>query len=155
MKELCHKLGMRFYVSDAHFKEVCDNCSCCALPPEWDYSRGNFSAALQIAKRCGEVRWSDIEKDMYYLEFPYKKAQGFNTNSAENRSKFEGMTMKDYLQFLWNSPSRGQSPYKLFEKVLVPNGYDDDGNIIYKYNQDVTFEPCMKQDRNEVLELRV
>lgn len=155
MKELCHKLGMRFYVSDAHFKEACDNCSCCALPPEWDYSRGNFSAALQIAKRCGEVRWSDIEKDMYYLEFPYKKAQGFNTVSVENRTKFENMTMKDYLQFLWNSPSRGQSPYKLFEKVLVPNGYDNDGNIIYKYNQDVTFEPCMMQDRNEVLELRV
>ena len=57
MQELCHKLGMRFYVSDAHFKEACDNCCCCALPPNWDYSRGNFSAALQIAKRTGEVRW--------------------------------------------------------------------------------------------------
>jgi DNA repair photolyase len=139
MQEKCHSLGMRFYVSDAHFKEACDNCCCCALPPNWDYSRGNFSAALQIAKKTGEVRWSDIEKDMYYLEFPYKKAEGFNLVSAENRAMMEGMTMKDYLRYLWNAPRRGQSPYKLFEKVLVPDGVDDNGDIIYKYNNDVTY----------------
>lgn len=155
MQDLCHKLGMRFYVSDAHFKECCDNCSCCALPPEWDYSRGNFSGALQIAKKCGEVRWSDIEGDMYFLEFPYKKAEGFNTNSAENRAKFEGMTMKEYLRYLWNNPRRGQSPYKLFERVLIPNGYDEEGDIIYKYNEDVTYEKCKHQDRAEIIETRV
>jgi DNA repair photolyase len=139
MQEKCHSLGMRFYVSDAHFKECCDNCCCCALPPNWDYSRGNFSAALQIAKKTGSVRWSDIEKDMYYLEFPYKRAEGFNTTSCEARSKMEGMTMKDYLHYLWNAPRRGQSPYKLFEKVLTPDGYDENGDIIYKYNNDVTY----------------
>lgn len=155
MQELCHKLGMRFYVSDAHFKECCDNCSCCALPVDWDYSRGNFSGALQIAKKCGEVRWSDIEKDMYYLEFPMVKAQGFNLNSSENRALFSGMTMKEYLRYLWNNPKRGQSPYKLFERVLVPNGTDENGDIIYKYNEDVTFEKCQHQDRNEVIETRV
>lgn len=155
MRDLCHELGMRFYVSDAHFKEVCDNCSCCALPPEWDYSRGNFSAALQIAKKCGEVRWSDIEGDMYYLNFPMVKAQGFNLTSSENRAKFSGMTMKEYLKYLWNNPKRGQSPYKLFERVLVPNGFDEDGNIIYKYNQSVTFEPMQGKSREEVKETRV
>lgn len=155
MRDLCHDLGMRFYVSDAHFKECCDNCSCCALPPEWDYSRGNFSAALQIAKRCGEVRWGDIEKDMYYLNFPMIKAQGFNINSSENKAKYDGMTMKDYLKYLWNNPKRGQSPYHLFERVLKPNGLDEDGNIIYKYNQEVTFEPCQHKGRHEVLETRV
>ena len=30
MKKLCAELGMRFYVSDAHFKECSDNCCCCA-----------------------------------------------------------------------------------------------------------------------------
>lgn len=155
MQELCHKLGMRFYVSDAHFKECCDNCCCCALPPEWDYSRGNFSGALQIAKKCGEVRWSDIESDMYFLEFPYKKAEGFNTTSCENRSQFEGMTMKEYLRYLWNNPKRGQSPYRLFERVLKPNGLDENGDIIYKYNQEVIFESCREQDRDEIIETRV
>ena len=139
MQNLCNELGMRFYVSDAHFKECSNNCCCCALNQNWDYSRGNFAAALQIAKKCGEVRWSDIEKDMYFLNFPYAEAEGFNTSTAENRTKFDGMTMKDYLHYLWNSPRRGQAPYKIFERVLVPSGFDENGDIIYKYNQDVTF----------------
>lgn len=155
MQEKCHELGMRFYVSDAHFKECCDNCSCCALPQEWDYSRGNFSGALQIAKKTGEVRWSDIEGDMYYLDFLWNRAEGFNTNSSERRAKFKDMTMKDYMRFLWNNPKEGQSPYRLFERVLLPDGEDENGDIIYKYNQDVTFEPCLHKDRTDVLETRV
>lgn len=153
MKELCHELGMRFYVSDAHFKEACDNCCCCALPPEWDYSRGNFSAALQIAKKTGEVRWTDIEKDMYFLEISLKKSA--LCQSSDQRAKYSGMTVKQYLRYLWNAPQMGQSPYHLFERVLVPNGIDENGDIIYKYNQEVTFEPCRQTDRKEVNELRV
>lgn len=144
MQELCERLGMRFYVSDAHFKECSDNCCCCALPKGWDYSRGNFSAALQIAKREGEVHWSDIEKDMYFLEFPWGKADGFNTNTSENRARYVGMTMKEYLRYLWNAPNRGQSPYKLFAGVLVPNGYDDNGDIVYKYNTSITHQKIKK-----------
>jgi predicted lipoprotein with Yx(FWY)xxD motif len=142
MQELTHERGMRFYVSDAHFKEVSDNCCCCALPPDWEYSRGHFAAALQIAKKTGSVRWADVEKDMYFLTAAqYRNASGFNQCSCENRAKFRDMTLKDYLRYLWNNPQRGQSPYKAFERVLVPAGYDEDRNIIYKYNDDVTFEP--------------
>lgn len=142
MKELCDKLGIRFYVSDAHFKECSNNACCCALPPEWDYSRGQFAAALQIAKRTGAVKWGDIERDMYYLDFIAKRAEGCQIarSSSESAAKFDAMTMKDYLHYLWNAPKRGQSPYKIFEKVLIPDGYDEDGNIVYKYNQGVTFE---------------
>ena len=157
MKELCHDLGMRFYVSDSHFKECCDNCSCCALPPDWDYSRGNFTAALQIAKKCGEVRWSDIEGDMYYLNFPAVTAVGCQIarSSAETAAKFSGMTMKDFLHYLWNNPKRGQSPYKIFERVLLPIGEDENGDIIYKYNQEVTFEPMQELTREEIIKTRV
>ena len=150
MQDLCHKLGMRFYVSDAHFKECCDNGCCCALNPNWDYSRGNFSAALQIAKRKGFVKWSDIEPDMYYLNFKYKSACGFNTQSTEHRAKFEGMTMKEYLHYLWNSPKNGQSPYRAFERVLKPDGIDDNGDIIYKYNAEVTHEPIIDEEPNNL-----
>ena len=153
MRELCHELGMRFYVSDSHFKECSDNCCCCALPPEWEYSRGHFNGALQIAKKKGSVQWADIEKDMYFLDtFLYKKAEGFNCNSSENRAKYQGMTMKDYLHYLWNNPRMGQSPYKIFEKVLVPDGIDENNDIVYKYNEDVTFETC-KQENDFELEL--
>ena len=99
----------------------------------------DFAAALQIAKRTGEVRWSDIEKDMAMFNFPYVKAEGFNTTGNENRAKFEGVTMYGYLRYLWNTPKRTQSPYKIFERVLMPAGKDENGDIIYKYNPDVTF----------------
>lgn len=155
MQDLCKELGMRFYVSDAHFKECSNNCCCCALNKNWDYSRGNFSAALQIAKKVGKVYWSDIEKDMYFLNFPMVDAYGFNLNTTENRAKYTGMSMKDYLHYLWNNPKMGQSPYKIFEKVLVPDGYDENKNIIYKYNPTVTFEKMQELRRDEVLETRV
>lgn len=155
MKALCDELGMRFYVSDAQFKECSNNCCCCALNKDWDYSRGNFSSALQIAKKCGKVYWADIEKDMYFLNFPWHSAQGFNVNTSEAKAKYEGMTMKDYLHYLWNSPKMGQSPYKIFERVLIPDGYDADGNIIYKYNGEVTFEKEKGLTHEEVVKTRV
>ena len=153
MRDLCKQLGLRFYVSDAHFKEACDSCCCCALPSNWKYSRGHFAAALQIAKKTGKVQWKDIEKDMYFLDVPIERAQGFNKNSSENKAHFSGMTLKDYLRYLWNAPKRGQSPYRLFEKVLIPNGYDEDGNIIYYYNQSVTFQPQGKDEKVELMHL--
>lgn len=143
MQELCDKLGMRFYVSDSHGKECSNNCCCCALDKDWNYSRGNFSAALQIAKKKGVVYWSDIEKDMYFLEFSAVAAEGCQIarSSQEAKAKYEGMTMKDFLHHLWNSPKKTQSPYKIFERVLQPDGYDDNGDIIYRYNNDVGFNP--------------
>lgn len=153
MRDLCHELGMRFYVSDAHFKECSDSCCCCALNTNWDYSRGNFSGALQIAKKCGKVYWKDIEKDMYFLEIDLKKS--VLMQSSEARGKFAGMQVKDYLHYLWNNPKMGQSPYKIFEKVLKPCGYDEDGNIIYEYDQSVTFEQMRRLDRNSVIESRL
>ena len=155
MQELCNELGMRFYVSDAHYKECSNNCCCCALNKNWDYSRGNFAAALQIAKKVGEVHWSDIEKDMYFLNFPMVDAEGFNLSTQENRAKYAGMSMKDYLHYLWNNPKMGQSPYKIFERVLIPDGYDENNDIIYKYNIEVTFEKLQEMKREEVLETRV
>lgn len=138
MKDLCDKLGMRFYVSDAHFKELCCNGSCCGLPESWNYSRGQWCEALQIAKNnpTGEVRWADVCKDIDSLvsSFSWARAQGFNCNSSEKRAHFDGMTMADYMRWLWNNPQSGQSPYKLFEGALVPIGKDDAGNLVYKFN---------------------
>ena len=136
MKALCEKLGMRFYVSDAHFKELCSNGSCCGLPADWNYSRGQWCEALQIAKSKGTVTWDDVKGDILQLHDTYQwsRAQGYNCNSCEKRAKFDGMTMAGYLRWLWNNPQSGQSPYKLFEGALVPQGQDSEGNLIYKYN---------------------
>ena len=134
MEQVCKEIGMRFYVSDAHFKELCHNGSCCGLPPTWNYSHGQFCEALQIAKNKGCVYYSDISKDIEQLhQYRWDKADGYNCNSSEKRAHFYGMTMANYMRWLWNNPQSGQSPYKLFEGILVPNGKDEDGNLIYTY----------------------
>lgn len=136
MKALCDEIGMRFYVSDAHFKELCNNGSCCGLPPTWNYSHGQFCEALQIAKKNGVVFFKDIQKDIQELhQYDWGKATGYNANSSEKKAHFYGMTMANYLRWLWNNPQSGQSPYKMFEGVMYPDGKDEEGNLIYHYDK--------------------
>ncbi len=142
MDDLCHRLGMRFYVSDAHFKEACDNSCCCALPEGWEYSRGNFSYALQLCRKNGKVHFSEIDADMAFLDFPWGRAEGYNTNSIERRAKFEFMSMRDYLRYLWNNPYAGQSPFHLFEGVMKPDGRDGNGDVVYTYDSSKTYVGC-------------
>lgn len=135
MQAAAHERGMRFYVSDAHFKERCDNGSCCGLGPEWNYTRGQNCEALMLAKARGEVHWSDIEPDLAYAKgFPWARAQGFNCNSSENRAKHEHHSMYDYLRYTWNHPKAGQSPYRMFEGILRPDRLDDAGDIVYVWD---------------------
>ena len=141
MKNVCDEIGMRFYVSDAHFKELCCNGSCCGLPADWNYSHGQFCEALQICKKRGEVRWDDIKVDVESLHsgYQFRRAQGFNNGSCELRTKFYGMSMAEYMRWLWNNPQAGQSPYKMFEGVMKPTGKDENGNLIYTYDKERTF----------------
>lgn len=140
MKEECEKIGMRFYISDSHFKECSCNGSCCGLPESWNYSRGQWTQALMIAKKKGSVRYSDVkdEIDLYFSKFLYRKADRFNTGGSGNRSKLWMCTMADYMHYLWNSPQNGQSPYTLFEGVLKPNGKDENGDLIYEFQENRT-----------------
>lgn len=134
MKKLCDELGMRFYVSDAHFKELCHNGSCCGLPPTWNYSRGQFCEALQLCKKNGCVTYAEIRPDIDQLHaYDWGRAQGFNANSSEKRAHFYGMSMAEYMRWLWNNPQAGQSPYKMFEGIMTPKEKDEDGNLIYYY----------------------
>jgi len=139
MKQVCDEVGMRFYVSDAHFKELCHNGSCCGLPPTWNYSRGQFCEALQLCKKNGQVTWDEIKPDIESLhQYDWGRASGFNANSSEKCAQFYAMSMAEYMRWLWNNPQAGQSPYKMFEGVMHPSGKDANGNIIYTYNHNRT-----------------
>ena len=143
MKEECEKIGMRFYVSDAHFKECSCNGSCCGLPETWNYSRGQWCQALMLAKKNGRVTYSEVKGDIdkYLSGFLRQRAEGFNKGGASTRAKFSGMSMADYMRWLWNNPNNGQSPYTLFEGVLYPVGNDANGDLIYEYQENRTFVP--------------
>lgn len=134
MEQACKDNGMRFYVSDAHFKERCANGSCCGLPSDWNYSKGQFCEALQIAKKNGVVRWKDVKDDIEKLHnYRWDSACGYNCSSSEKKAHFAGMTMADYMRWLWNNPQDGQNLYKMFEGIVKPIGKDEEGNLIYKY----------------------
>ena len=59
--------------------------------------------------------------------------------SSEKRAKFYGKTVKEYLHYLWNDPTQGQNPYRMFGGVMRPNGFDENGDIIYIYDETKTF----------------
>lgn len=132
---VCRELGLRFYISDAHFKELSDGGCCCGLPDSWNYCRGQLCEALQIAKRAGEVRWSDLQPHLAFAEtFSYGRAVGFNSWGEGRRAMFVGRTMLDYLRWNWNSPETLQSPYQFFGGVLTPSSKDEHGNIVYRWS---------------------
>lgn len=130
---LCDRHGLRFFCSDACGKAESANGCCCGAPPSFAFSRGNFSAALQIAKKNGTVRFSDIAEDMGHLSsVRYTAADGLNTGSGRNRAKFKEFSLKDYLRYLWNDTKRGQSPAKMFSDYLEACGFDENGDVIYR-----------------------
>lgn len=89
---------------------------------------------LKQGAKIMDVKGDDYEINMLVSQFEWRQASGYNCNSSEKRAKFEGMTMADYMRWLWNNPQNGQSPYKLFEGALVPIDKDLEGNLIYKFN---------------------
>ncbi len=46
--------------------------------------------------------------------------------------------MADYMRYLWNNPQTGQSPYKMYEGILVPSGKDESGDLFYRYNPEAS-----------------
>lgn len=136
MQCLSHKLGMRFYVSDAHWKDLCDNGSCCGLPERFNYSRAQYTELLMIAKsrRDGNVYWSDMGQHIeQYKKILYRYAEGFNTVGSRSRTTKWNDTLYDYLHSIWNNPNSAKSPYKYFSGLFIPVGHDNYGNVIYKY----------------------
>ena len=142
MKETCDRRGVRFYVSDMDFKDACHNGSCCGLSEDWNYSRGQLTEAICIARKKGTVRWSDIKEDVELLfsGFQYERGQGLNTNSAMNRAKYINMTLAQQVHYMWNSPKLANSPYGIFRGSLEPVmdamgnvARDESGDIIYRY----------------------
>ena len=135
MRDYAHSLGMRFHVSDAFCRECNDACNCCGVPPEWNVSQtGNIGNAIIIAREKGYVTFSDILPEIEkYFSFPWCGAAGYNTGSNKARAIRYDLTMAQYLRNNWNNPSGGNSPYKEYGGILVPDGRDEHGDIIYRY----------------------
>ena len=135
MRELTHSLGMRFHVSDAFCRECNDACNCCGVPPEWGVSQtGNIGNAIIIAREKGFVTFSDVMESINkYFNFPWVWACGYNTGSNKARALLYDTTMAQWLRSNWNDTKKGTSPARAYGGVLVPDGKDENGDVIYRY----------------------
>jgi DNA repair photolyase len=140
MEAECKARGLRFYVSDPDFKERSANGSCCGLPPDWPYARGQFTEALVIARERGEVSWSDLEPHLDYAQFNAVRAHYCQLvrSSSGRIAQFKHMTMAEAIRWHWNNPESGNSPWGLYRGVLRPDRLDEQGNLIYVYDSSRT-----------------
>ena len=157
MQALCKELGIGFFVSDAHHKEKCvlaDKCakkcpqadgntmddtqwgSCCGLPNDTYFSnhaKCQFTQAITLAKKNGEVRFNEIDKEFN----EYLKGTKVNTVlHAGDMAQHYHKTMYDYMKYIWNHPTASQSPWRYFDKLMIPVRVDEDGMVVYKFNQE-------------------
>jgi len=153
MEALCNKLGMRFYVSDAHHKDRCAGGSCCGLEASgWNYNRGQYTQVLYTARQryeaaraagssrsaaqaASRVYWCDeMEPHLgMYKKFLWRYADGFNTKGTRDRMKRFKQTMYDYIHEMWNNPNHPKAPYKYFHGLLHPVLVDSNGDVVYEY----------------------
>jgi hypothetical protein len=140
MESLCKREGMRFYVSDAHHKDRSCNGSCCGLPSDWNYQRGQFTEALLIAKNMGCVTWQNIAEKMpaCWKTINIVKANGLNLarGNPRDRARFRGYSIYDYTRYIWNSPNHPRSPYKYFHGALHPIRVDEfTHDVVYEFRK--------------------
>lgn len=133
IRAYAHSLGLQFNCSDMFCRDLNDTKNCCGAPDDISY-KGNFQNAIFIAKDKGTVSWDDwSEETVRFMSYPFVKACGFNSQSTKLRSQFYGMTMKDWIRSIWNSPIKGNSPMKGYGHLLMPDHMDDSNNIVYKW----------------------
>lgn len=132
---LCDLHGLKFFCSDACGKANSESCCCCGAPPWFRYSTGNFSQALQIVRKSGSVRWSDISGDMAHLDVPLRDGQFRCTASTLTRHRLDRFTLRDYLHYCWNNLKSLLSPAKIFSDYVEAAGLDENGDVIYRRKQ--------------------
>lgn len=138
MERACTEAGIRLHVSDAHFKERSSTGSCCGLPAEANYSRGQFTEALVLCRANGRVSWPEIEGGLAWAaDIEAGGADGCQiaAGCSAKRAQFARMSLYDVLRWLWNNPTAGQSPYTMFEGVMRPVAKDERGDLVYEYDE--------------------
>lgn len=136
MEDAAREAGMRFYVSDAHFKERCHNGSCCGLDESWNYTRGQWCEALMIAREKGEVSWGDVKSDLLGILEGIAVEKAVHFTGPEGRAKYWGFDVPEYVRWCWNNPKSGKSPYRYFEGILKPVRLDENGDVVYAYDEE-------------------
>jgi len=141
MEQAAREAGIKLFISDAHHKERCAHGSCCGLPQDKyfsNYAHCQFTEAIVMAKRNGEVRFKDIAENFHeYLDVvPYGAANGLNQGSLKGHMSNRFKSLYDFMRGVWNDPTRKTSPFVYFDGLLYPDGLDENSDVIYKFNKE-------------------
>lgn len=149
MADLARKLGMRFSVSDMHFKELGTVSGCCGS--YWNdeseamhdghagvfISKGTITHAHILGKERGEVHWSDLAVDLDWGYIPLDRAHGIQGVTTVGKfEKHRNQTLAEVLRSWWNDPNNSKSPYRYGGGRLYPDRVDECGDVVYRYRSD-------------------
>lgn len=154
MAATAERLGMRFSVSDMHFKELGNVGGCCGI--YWDdeeveqrdgrqgvfVNKGTITYAHIIAKANGEVRWSDVVRSLDWADVPLSGSgalQGLMSDT-DKRAAHRFQTLTEALRSQWNDPNNSKSPYRYGGGRLYPVGLDENQDVVYRYRSDEEME---------------
>ena len=70
---------------------------------------------------------------LYPVANAYFMRGGYNTGSNKARALLYDTTMAQWLRSNWNDTKKGTSPARAYGGVLVPDGKDENGDVIYRY----------------------
>ncbi len=134
MYNLCKKLGMRFYVSDAHAKDYNCNGSCCGLPAYANYFKAQMTEMICTAREKGELNFVEFLAHMpdEYRRMLFIKMEGINTQTRHNCGVRRFQTTFDFFREIWNNIKSNRGLYRGYGKILKPIKMEA-GNMVYKY----------------------
>jgi len=139
MEKLCKEIDLKFFVSDANHKERSQCGSCCGLPDDSPYFKNfakcQFTQAIVQAKKAGEVKFSDIKKHEHNFLDKVKSSSPIKRLGLVSAGKHKKESILEYMRNIWNTPKSAKSPYKYFDGILIPDRLDENGDVVYKFNQ--------------------
>lgn len=142
VRDTVHRLGMRFGISDPHFKEWNDTGCCCGMPEDGDpwfsrWSRRQMTEVLVQARRAwerGEERLFNYDDWRPEWSHHIKFTDCVNVKSWHTHRRLKYYTFGDSMRRKWNDPLHPRGPFKYFKGVIVPVGKDEyTGDLVYKY----------------------
>jgi len=145
--KFCQDHNLVFACSDPDFKELNMSGSCCGMPDHFpenplleNWTKNQLTYHLKELRRiyhttgeCGELRFHDVYKDETYL-IDHRLAQDHPTVIGRCTAERMLLTPKIIIQEQWNNSGSPANPRNYFHGKLMPCGYDEEGNLVYKYN---------------------
>lgn len=83
------------------------------------------------------MRFSDIADGVndFFGGFRWRIAEGFNKTNQAKVARFYSTTMAEFIRNNWNNIYSDTSPAKAYGGILIPCDVDENGDVVYRYNE--------------------